>query len=630
MGERWAAGAAYYSPAMDAARPVRRRRRQGRGGGLPPHARLVRVGLVVAAPALLALLFALSTPGALPRPPLAPLFDGRAAAELARTLSTEYPSRVPGTPEAEGAARWYRERISALGLTTEEDVWDADIPDLGRVTLRNVTTVVPGRSDQTIVVIAHRDNGGADQPSEDNAGATAALIELAQGYAPQEIGPAPQPQRTLVFVSTDAGVYGGSGAERFAKTAPYAEGAIAAVVLDGIDGPGRPTLAIAGDEPVTSARALVGTASARIEEQVGRSPLLPGVTTQLSNLAIPFAATEQGRLLANGVPAIAISTDRHHRGTSSDIGATGSVSTKRLAALGAASEELVDSLDASVGAQFRTTDSIYFRDRAVSGWAVRLTLVLLVVPFALGLVDIVARSRRRHLPFRPAVRGIRTRLLILLFGALLVATGALADVFPRGDALPLPRSSEYVTAPAVAGLGVLAVLFGLVWLVGRRRLVPVGPTSIDERLAGLVAGLVFAGAVAVVIAIMRPYALLFVLPSLYAWLWITPESTAWRRIALFVVGLAAPLLGLALLGHQLDLSPFETPLYAIGLVTVGYIPLSTVLLAIGWLAAGAQIGAVAFGRYAPYARGAEPPPPGPIRRALARSARPRAAQSSAR
>jgi hypothetical protein len=597
---------------------------------LPPHARLVRIGLVVAAPALLALLFALSTPGALPRPPLAPLFDGKAAAELATTLSTEYPSRVPGAPEAEGAARWYHQRVSALGLATEDDVWDADVPDLGRVTLRNVVTVVPGRSEQTIVVIAHRDNAGADQLSEDNAGATGALIELAQGYAPQDIGPAPQPQRTLVFVSTDAGVYGGSGAERFAKTSPYAERAIAAVVLDGIDGPGRPTLAIAGDEPVTSARALVGTAAARIEEQVGRRPLLPDMATQLSNLATPFAATEQGRLLANGVPAITISTDMHHRSDRPEPGGTSTGSTKRLGALGAASEELIDSLDASVGAPFRTTDSIYFRDRAVSGWAVRLTLVLLVVPFALGLVDVVARSRRRRLPFRPAVRGIRTRILILLFGALLVATGALLDVFPTGDALPLPRFSEYVTAPTISGLGVLAVIFGLAWLVGRRRLIPARPAAADERLAGLVVGLVFAGAIAVVIAIVKPYALLFVLPSLYAWLWIRPESAAWQRIALFAVGLSAPLLGLALLGRQLDLSPFETPLYALGLATVGYIPLSAVLLAIGWLAAAAQVGAVAFGRYAPYARGAEPPPHGPIRRALARSARPRAAQSSGR
>jgi hypothetical protein len=630
MGQARGCRRPYYSPGMDAPRPRRRGRRQGRGDGdTSTHTRLVRVGLLVTVPAIIALLFAVSVPGALPPAPLEPLFDGEAAAELATTLSTEYPERIPGTLEAEGAARWYRETIGALGLATEDDAWEADIPDLGRVTLRNVVTVVTGRSDETVVVVAHRDNAGTDRPHEDNASATAALIELAKGFAPQETGPDPQPQRTLVFVSTDGGVYGGAGAERFARTSPYAGSAVAAVVLDGLDDEGRPMLSIAGDDPVTSAQPLVGTASARIAERAARTAALPHLLTQLANLAAPFSASEQGRLLANGVAAVTISTQEHHRGTGA-AATPRSVSPRRLEALGSASEALVDSLDASVGAPFRTVDSLYFQGRAVSGWAVRLTLVLLVVPFALGLVDLMARVRRRRLPLRPAVRGLRTRLLILLFGGLLVAAGAWTGVFPTGEPLPLPSFSPYVTDPSIAALGVLAILFAVGWLAGRRRLVPVGRVSADERLAGLVAGLALLGLVAIVLAVVQPYALVFVIPSLYAWLWIDPESTAWRRVALFVVGLAGPLLALALLGRELGLGAFETPLYALGLATVGYISISTVLLAIGWLAAASQVGAVAFGRYGPYAGGAEPPPRGPVRSALARTARARATQSSRR
>lgn len=611
---------------MEAARPRGRGRRQSRGAAdTSSHTRLVRLGFLVAAPAVLALLFAVSTPGDLPPSPLEPLFDGQAAALLATTLSTEYPSRVPGMAESERAARWYHETIGALGLKTEDDTWDADLPDLGRVTLRNVVTVVPGRSEQTVVVIAHRDNAGSERLSEDNATGTAALIELARGFAPQELGPDPQPQRTLVLVSTDAGVYGGAGAERFAETSPYASRAVAAVVLDGLGGAGRPELAIAGDTPVTSARALVGTASARIAEQVATTAVLPAVPTQLADLAVPFAATEQGRLLANDVAAITLSTQGHHR-----EGGSRAASPERLEALGRASEGLVDSLDLSVGAPFGTTDSVYFRGRAVSGWAVRLTLVLLVVPFALGLVDLAARARRRRLAFKPAARGIRTRLFIVLFGMLLVAVGALAGVFPTGDPLPLPPFSRYVTEPSIAGLGVLGIVFGIGWLVGRRRLVPVEPASLDDRLAGLVAALVLLGLVAVVLAITKPYALVFVFPSLYAWLWIKPESSAWHRVALFSAGLVGPFVGLALLGRDLGLTVFETPLYALGLVTVGYVSPGAVLLAAGWLAAAAQVGAVAFGRYGPYARGAEPPPPGPVRRAVPHRFGPEAAQSSRR
>src|SRR6187431_3758887 len=89
---------AYYSPAMDAARPRGRRRRPRRGTvSRPVNTRLVRASSVVVLPALLAALFSVSTTGVLPRPPLEPLFDGQAAADLASRLTTEYPDRVPGT-----------------------------------------------------------------------------------------------------------------------------------------------------------------------------------------------------------------------------------------------------------------------------------------------------------------------------------------------------------------------------------------------------------------------------------------------------------------------------------------------------------------------------------------------------
>jgi len=260
----------------------------------------------VIAPALLAVLFSISTTGVLPRSELDPLFDGAAAVELATRFSTENPDRVPGTTGAENATRWYRETISGLGLLTDEDVWTENLANLGSVELRNVVTVIPGRSAEAVVLVAHRDNAGVDNPLGDNAAATAALIELARGFAPQESAPTALPERTLVLVSTDAGAYGGAGARRFARTSPYAESAIAAVVLDGFDRTGRPRVAIAGDRPVSPARTLVRTAAARVEEQTGRRPELASVLTQLVDLGIPYAAEEQGPLLDAGLSAVTI------------------------------------------------------------------------------------------------------------------------------------------------------------------------------------------------------------------------------------------------------------------------------------------------------------------------------------
>jgi hypothetical protein len=180
---------AYYSPAMEAVRPRTRGRRLRRGTvERPLNARLVRVGFVVVAPAILAFLFSISTTGTLPRSSLEPLFSGTDAASYAQTLSVQYPSRVPGSVGASGAARWYEETIRGFGLEAEEDTWSEELADLGTAQLQNVVTVVPGRSDETIVVVAHRDNAGTARTLGDNASGTAALIELARGFAPQGAG----------------------------------------------------------------------------------------------------------------------------------------------------------------------------------------------------------------------------------------------------------------------------------------------------------------------------------------------------------------------------------------------------------------------------------------------------------
>jgi len=559
--------------------------------------------------------------GTLLRPALEPLFDADAAVTLATQLSTEYPSRVPGTAEAAGSAHWYGETISAFGFTTEEDVWREDIPDLGDVELRNLVTVIPGRSEASIVLVAHRDNAGTEEPLGDNASGTATLIELARGFAPQGVTAAPLPQRTLVLVSTDGGAYGGAGAVRFAETSPYTDAALAVIVLDGLGGRGRPRIAVAGDETRSPAPRLVSTAGARVREEVGVSPALPSVLTQLVDLGIPYAAGEQGPFLARGVAAITLTTEEAGDPSIPVGDPDAPLAVRRLGQMGRATEALVGSIDASVGAAFRTPDSIFLDNRVASGWAVRLTLVIAVVPFALGVLDLLVRSRRRRLALAPAVRGLRARLLFWLYAGLLLWIGSLTGVFPTGAPLPLAPYASFLTDRPVAGLALLGIALVLGWLVGRRRLVPTAGTTPEERLAGYAVALGWLGVVAVVIAVVHPYALAFVLPSLYAWLWLPLRTRPWTRAALYVAGLMGPVVGLLVLSGELGLGPHQAALYAAGLVTVGYIPLFSVLLTLAWAAAAAQLAALAFGRYAPYAAGTEPPPRGVIRASVARIGR---------
>ena len=89
---------------------------------------------------------------------------------------------------------------------------------LGEVQLANLVATALGRSTDTIVVMAHRDDTGRRPGANDNASGTAALVELARGYARADRSAAGgrRPTHTIVFLSTDGGAYGHLGAARFA------------------------------------------------------------------------------------------------------------------------------------------------------------------------------------------------------------------------------------------------------------------------------------------------------------------------------------------------------------------------------------------------------------------------------
>ena len=159
----------------------------------------------------------------------------------------------------------------------------------------------------------------------------------------------------------------------------------------------------------------------------------------------------------------------------------------------------------------------------------------------------------------------------------------------------------------------------MIWFVTRRRLVPRRSATPVEELAGYAAALVALGVLALLVAIVHPLALVFVLPSLYAWLWLPQVSNRpWLRDVLFGAGLAGLLLVAISIGDRFELGP-RTPLYLAELVTVGYVPWLTLALVLAWAAITAQLGALTVGRYSPYSGGLLRPPRGPIREGVRRA-----------
>jgi hypothetical protein len=128
--------------------------------------------------------------------------------------------------------------------------------------------------------------------------------------------------------------------------------------------------------------------------------------------------------------------------------------------------------------------------------------------------------------------------------------------------------------------------------------------------------------VALLVVATNPFALVFLLPSLHAWLWLPHVRTqsVWTRLAVLASGFLGPLLLGASLALRYHLG-LDAPWYLAELTAVGYVKLPAIVIAAGWLAAAGQMTALAIGRYAPYPSARERPPRGPLRETVRRTVR---------
>jgi Peptidase family M28 len=615
---------------MSAAPPTRRRRRARRGSlERPISGRTYRgTWLLVAFPLLLAA-FTVTRPAPLPRPDLPPAFDTVGAVQLARDLANSHPDRSPETAGATGAARWFADQLRPYGFVVRPDSFEATVAGRGRLHFVNLVAVVPGRSSSAIVVVAHRDNSGVGAGANDNASGTAALIELARSYAnPAAVSTAPsasrrvRPAHTIVFLSTDGGALGGIGAAHFAEHSPLARDVIAMIDLDAIAGPGRARLEFSGDKPRMPSTGLLATAAARVLEQ-GRGRDVaqrPSALRQLLDLAFPFSFYEQAPFLGQGISAVTLTSagDR----PPSPVGDTPGqlkIHAARFGHIGRASQQLLASLDEGLELAQGTSSYVYFGARIVRGWAIEIVLVAALLPFLTAVVDLFALTRRRRIQLMPAVLSMRSRVIFWLFVLVVFELVGLAGLWPHGSLRPPAPESSSGTDWPLFGLIVLAGLSFLGWLVTRDRLTPRRPVDREEELAGHCAALLALAIVSLLVVSLNAFALVFLLPSLHAWLWLPQvgDRPLAARMGVWLAGLAGPALLVWEFANRFGLG-FDAPWYLLQLAAVGWVPLAALTLCVVWAAAGAQLAALAAGRYAPYPPVEERPPLGPIRRTVRR------------
>ena len=608
-------------------RPLGPPRRRQRRGSLerPISARTYRgTWLLVALPLLVAA-FSVTRPVSLPAPDLPAAFDTQSATVLAQQLAKDYPDRSPGSAGATGALQWVVDQLRPYGFKPRVDRFEETVAGLGTLRFANVIATAPGRSNSTIVVLAHRDNSGVSPGANDNASGTATLIELARSYAnPVGASGTPSssrrvsPAHRIVFLSTDGGGLGGVGALRYARESARAGHVVAVIDLDAIAGGGKPRLEFAGDTPRTASLTLVATAAARVLDQSGTEPRRPSGFRQLLDLAFPFSFYEQAPFVGRDISAVTLTTagDR----PSPDVADfPDRMHTGRMGQIGRSAQQLLASLDEGLELAEGTSTYVYLDSRAIRGWAIEVVLIASLLPFLAAAVDLFALCRRRRIPLAPALRSFRSRLGLWLWILLWFEALGLLGVWPNGAAVPPSPFTGAGTDWPVAGVIALAVLSFAGWLVARDRLLPRGDVAREDELAGHTAAMLVLAVVALLVVALNPFDLVFLLPAMHAWLWLPQlrRGGVLSSLATYCLGLLGPALLLLSFAFRFHLG-FDAPWYLAELAALGYVSFPTLAITAVFAAAAAQVAALSAGRYAPYPEVRERPPLGPARRLVRR------------
>ena len=552
------------------------------------NGRLYRVAFVPFALALALASFSLT---ARPLPltsTLAPdAFEGAPALAELKSLAAEFPNRRPGSPGDEELAARIAQTLEGLGAAghggfqVRTHRFQAQTID-GERTLETVIAQRAGSSGSgatPIVILAHRDSGGAGgSSSEAELSGTAALIELARVFAARET------RRTIVLVSTSGGSGGDAGALDFARGDQSPPAPLdATIVLGDVAGVSehKPFVVPYSDGFGSAPEELQRTMAGAIMQNLGGNPGAPSTIGQLAHLAFPFATGEQGPLNASGLPAVLVQVSGEATPPANEA-----VSEEKLEGFGRAALSAVDALDAAPDIEATPQTGLVLGRQVLPEWALRLLIATLLIPPLLLLADGYARLRRRRGADgdRAILRGFAWAatcslpfLVAALFAKALGWLGALVAAPATGvQASALPFHDSAVTAVLA-----VALVLGLGWLAWPSAVRRLGLRVLpDDDAAGL-ATLTVLLIVEAVVWVLNPYAALLALGALHLWLvLVSPRTRPARAAALALVALAlAPLaLLIAFYARELGVGPGGIAWELVLLLAGGQVGVLTALL----------------------------------------------------
>ena len=320
-----------------------------------------------------------------------PQFDGEQALTDATTLARLVPDRSPGSPTAGTAtqtvARWLGR---ASGVQVQTDRFIADGPD-GPVELVNLVAVVPGQSEDAIVLLAHRDDRAPGPGANDNASGTRCWCS---SPAPSRRSTA---RRRWCSPPSTAAPSGSWGPSAWPSTRPRGVRPVAAIALDGVGTTGEPLpILFAGNDGRRSAAGLPRAAIQALE--TGGVPAEPPAGgEQVLELLQPAAADgAQAPFVDRGISAIQI-------GDGGDATGPARITRQQLEQVGLALDTLVQRLDTTPESAGTVDAYVMLGERALPAWVLAALAASLLVSPALVAGGLLVRAPGAREAWWPAL-----------------------------------------------------------------------------------------------------------------------------------------------------------------------------------------------------------------------------------
>ncbi len=323
-------------------------------------------------------------------------FDADRALEATGEFVTRHPRRVLGSLESRQSSGFFRQRLQPLGYEVSYMHFNATVASRAEVG-RNVLALRQGEKPQILAVVAHYDTAApVFQGAMDNGSGIGVLVELGRVFAEEPL------RHSLLLVATDGEEWGMLGAADLAQSYPGRDRIAAALSVDYVAAGGAAALYL---EEVGLHR---GYSSAWLRDLSRTAAGLEGLEVLephglVEHLERTFlvSVTDQGPLLAGGIPAINIGSVSADAALESKIYHSSEDTIEKLEAsafgkVGRAAERILRTLDGrpamsrDTAGPFRVIDNRY-----LSATSVGALHVSAFAPLLLAGIFLMSRNCRR-------------------------------------------------------------------------------------------------------------------------------------------------------------------------------------------------------------------------------------------